>query len=42
MEQSGDIPPTLIKNQGERVGIFVARDLNFESVYNLRLEKDEF
>lgn len=38
MEQSGKIPPTLIKNQGERVGIFVARDLNFETVYKLRKE----
>ena len=36
MRQSGDIPPTLIKNQGERVSIFVARDLNFESVYGLK------
>lgn len=36
MRQSGNIPPTLIKNQGERVAIFVARDLNFESVYELR------
>lgn len=35
MEQSGNIPPTLIKNQGERVGIFVARDLSFASVYEL-------
>lgn len=36
MRQSGDIPPTLIKNQGERVSIFVARDLNFSSVYGLK------
>lgn len=35
MQQSGNIPPTLIKNQGERVGIFVARDLSFASVYEL-------
>lgn len=35
MRQSGNIPPTLIKNQGERVSIFVARDLNFSDVYGI-------
>jgi len=30
-----NIQPTLYKNQGERVGIFVARDLNFSRVYNV-------
>lgn len=35
MRQSGNIPPTLTKNQGERVGIFVARDVDFSSVYKL-------
>jgi len=30
-----NIQPTLTKNQGERVGIFVARDLNFSRVYNV-------
>jgi type IV secretion system protein VirB10 len=35
MEPTINIPPTLVKNQGERVGIFVARDLDFRGVYGL-------
>ncbi|MDZ4369661.1 MAG: type IV secretion system protein VirB10 [Afipia sp.] len=36
VERSIDIPPTLNTNQGERVNIFVARDLDFSSVYDLK------
>jgi type IV secretion system protein VirB10 len=36
VEQSINIPPTLTKNQGELVNIFVARDLDFSSVYQLK------
>lgn len=37
VEQSINIPPTLVKHQGELASIFVARDLDFSSVYRLRL-----
>ena len=36
LEQSINIPPTLNKNHGELVNIFVARDVDFSSVYQLR------
>ncbi|OZI62112.1 type IV secretion system protein VirB10 [Bordetella genomosp. 11] len=36
LDNSINIPPTLYSNQGGRVGIFVARDLDFSSVYTLR------
>lgn len=35
LANSVNIPPTLYKNQGERVAIFVARDLDFRGVYEL-------
>ncbi|MCZ2157901.1 type IV secretion system protein VirB10 [Bartonella sp. 220] len=35
IQNSINIPPTLYKNQGERVNIFVARDLDFSDVYSL-------
>ncbi|UTO28317.1 type IV secretion system protein VirB10 [Bartonella harrusi] len=35
VQNSINIVPTLYKNQGERVNIFVARDLDFSNVYSL-------
>jgi type IV secretion system protein VirB10 len=37
VEQSINIPPTLRKNQGELVNVFVARDLDFSDVYRLKV-----
>lgn len=41
VEQSINIPPTLLKHQGELVSIFVARDLDFSGVYRLRVTESK-
>jgi type IV secretion system protein VirB10 len=40
VEQSAGIKPTLHRNQGEIVSIFVARDLDFSGVYALTVVKN--
>ncbi|SDA87726.1 type IV secretion system protein VirB10 [Sinorhizobium sp. NFACC03] len=39
VEQSNNIPPTLMKHQGEFVSIFVSRDLDFSGVYKLQVRE---
>lgn len=39
LKNSINIPPTLYKNHGERINIFVARDLSFEGVYHVAVDQ---
>lgn len=36
LEKSINIPPSMIKHQGDRLNIFVARDVYFGGVYDLK------
>lgn len=36
IEQTSNIPPSIVKHQGDKVTIFVARDVDFSSVYRLK------
>lgn len=39
LEKMIDIKPTLYKNQGDLVGVYVNRDIDFSKVYGLRQKR---
>lgn len=39
LQNSINIPPTLIKHQGDTVSVFVVRDLDFSGVYRLKIAR---